>query len=294
MSGSFLRFRAFAKTNLFLEILGKREDGYHDIRSLMVNVDLADTLEFRRIRTDLTLKCDSGDVPSGPGNLCLKAARVLKEYANHRGGAEITLEKSIPVAAGLGGGSSDAACTLVGLSKLWGLSLTEQKLQALGEKIGSDVPFFIRGGAQLVEGRGERLTPVESFPEAWFVLVTPSLRISSGWAYSVVKIGLTKAGHKSKIMIPGAGLDEANVRKTLRNDLESGVIETYPVVHELKDALISSGAIGSLMSGSGPTVFGVARGRTSATAIATRMSRLGLFVSVVRTVRTGWVELSWN
>jgi len=294
MSRSFLRFKAFAKLNLFLEVIGKREDGYHDIRSLMVNVNLADTLEFRKTRSGLAVNCDSSEVPSGFDNLCLKAARVLREYANHPEGVEITLGKTIPVAAGLGGGSSDAACTLVGVSKLWGLSLTEQELLALAEKIGSDVPFFIRGGAQLVEGRGGRLTPVVDFPETWFVLVTPSVRISSGWAYSAAKIGLTRAGHKSKIIIPGAGLDAASIGKALRNDLESGVTETYPVIRELKDALFSHGAIGSLMSGSGPTVFGVARGRTSATGIASKMSRPGLSVWVVSTVRKAWVELNRN
>jgi 4-diphosphocytidyl-2-C-methyl-D-erythritol kinase len=294
MSRSFLRFRTFAKLNLFLEILGKRQDGYHDIRSLMVNVDLADTLEFRKTHSDLTLNCDSGDVPLGHDNLCLAAARVLKDHTNCREGVEITLEKAIPVAAGLGGGSSDAACTLVGVNKLWGLGLTEQELLTLAEKIGSDVPFFVRGGAQLVEGRGERLSPVDGFPEMWFVLVTPSVRIGSGWAYSMAKIGLTTAGCKSKIMIPGAGLDAASIGKTLRNDLESGVIEAYPVVRKLKAALISRGALGSLMSGSGPTVFGVARGRTSATAIASSISRAGLSVFVVSTVRTGWVELNRN
>jgi len=294
MDRSFLRFRAFAKLNLFLEILGKRQDGYHDIRSLMVNVGLADTLEFRKTRSNLVLNCDSSDVPSGSDNLCLKAARALKDHTNYPGGVEITLGKTIPVAGGLGGGSSDAACTLVGLSKLWGLALTERELLSLAERIGSDVPFFIRGGCQLAEGTGERLTPVEGFSETWFVLVTPLLRISSGWAYSVAKIGLTKAGHKSKIMAPGRGFDAAGIGEILRNDLESGVIETYPVVRELKDALMSLGAIGSLMSGSGPTVFGVARGRTSATAIASSMSRPGLSVSVVSTEQTGWVELSRN
>jgi 4-diphosphocytidyl-2-C-methyl-D-erythritol kinase len=294
MSRSFLGFRAFAKLNLFLEIQGKREDGYHDIRSFMVNVDLADTLRFRKIRSNLTLNCDSSGVPLGPDNLCLAAARTLRDYTNCREGVEITLVKTIPVASGLGGGSSDAACTLVGVNKLWGLGLTELELLALAERIGSDVPFFIRGGAQLAEGRGERLTPVEGFPKTWFVLVTPSLRISSGWAYSAAKIGLTKAGHKSKIMLPGACPDAASIAKTLRNDLESGVIGAYPVVRELKDALISRGAMGSLMSGSGPTVLGVTRDRASATAIALSMSRPDLSVSVVSTVRTGWVELNCN
>jgi 4-diphosphocytidyl-2-C-methyl-D-erythritol kinase len=294
MSKPFLGFRAFAKLNLFLEILEKREDGYHDIRSFMVNVDLADTLWFRKTRSNLTLNCDSNDVPSGPDNLCLTAARTLRDHTNCREGAEITLVKAIPVASGLGGGSSDAASTLVGLNKLWRLGLNEMELLALAERIGSDVPFFIRGGAQLAEGRGERLTPAEGFPRIWFVLVTPSLRISSRWAYSVAKIGLTKAGHKSKIMLAGGRPDLATVAKTLRNDLECGVIGAYPVVRELKDALISRGSMGSLMSGSGPTVFGVTRDRTSATAIASSMSRPGLLISVVSTVRTGWVELDSN
>jgi len=294
MDRSFLRFMAFAKLNLFLEVLNKREDGYHNIRSLIVSVNLADTLKFKRTRSDLTLKCDSDEVPSGPENLCLAAALAVKDYSNSRYGAEITLHKSIPVAAGLGGGSSDAGCTLIAINKLWELGLAEKELFALAEEIGSDVPFFIRGGAQLAEGRGEKLTRVEGVPETWFVLVTPQLKVNSGWAYSRVKIGLTKRGYEHRIMPSGVGLDAASIVRGFRNDLESGVIETYPVVRELKDLLISQGALGSLMSGSGPTVFGVARDRTSATAIASSVSRPGLSVSVVKTVPAAWVESNQN
>ena len=294
MERSLLRFKAFAKINLFLEILGKRDDGYHEINSLMVNVDLPDVLEFRKTASGFSLTTDSKEVPSGFDNICLKAAETIREYANHKEGMEIALSKRIPVEAGLGGGSSDAACTLVAANRLWDLGLSWVELEGVAEKVGSDVPFFVRGGAQLAGGRGERLEPLPDFPEIWFVLVTPSVRVSSGWAYSSVKIGLTSTEHKSKISTTGADFDALSIGKMLRNDLESGVIDAHPVVRELKNALVSHGAIGSLMSGSGSTVFGVARGRTSATAIASKMNRPGLSVRVARTVRTGWVEIAQN
>ncbi|KPJ59454.1 MAG: hypothetical protein AMJ46_11080 [Latescibacteria bacterium DG_63] len=291
MEGSRLHYRAFAKLNLFLQVLGKREDGYHEIRSLMVTVGLADTLQLRRTPSEIDLHCKSADVPLGPDNLCWKAASSLREYGGCSSGVEITLTKSIPVAAGLGGGSSDAACTLVGLNRLWELGLGHEELMEVAAGIGSDVSFFVKGGAQLAEGRGEKLTPLESLPELWFVILSPPLKVSSRQAYSAVKIGLTRVEHRNRMEGLGMGLDAANVAGSLQNDLESGVMEFCPEVRELKSALLSHGALGSLMSGSGPAVFGIARDQTSASAIASEIGRPGLSAFVARTVAEASIEL---
>jgi 4-diphosphocytidyl-2-C-methyl-D-erythritol kinase len=291
MEVSHLHYMAFAKLNLFLQVLGKREDGYHDIHSLMVTVGVADTLRFEKTPSEISLHCESPHVPAGIDNLCWRAAGRLKELGGFSGGAQIILEKNIPVAAGLGGGSSDAACTLVGLNRLWQLGLRPEELAEIAKDIGSDVPFFIRGGAQIAEGRGEKLTPLEGLSELWFVILSPPARVSSKEAYSAVKIELTRARHRTRINTLGMGLDAASVAGSLQNDLESGVMEICPEVRELKEALLSHGALGSLMSGSGPAVFGIARDQTSASAIASRIERSDLSAFAVRTVREASIVL---
>jgi 4-diphosphocytidyl-2-C-methyl-D-erythritol kinase len=291
LNESELTLRAFAKLNLYLEILGRRVDGYHDIRSLMVTVDLSDLIVLRKAASGVTLRTDSREVPADEENLCTRAALALRRHTGTDYGAEIRLVKSIPVAAGLGGGSSDAACTLAGLNKLWNLGLAEAELARLASDIGSDVPFFLRGGLQLAEGRGEALTPLEGLPDVCFVLASPQDKVSSAWAYSVAKIRLTSARHVTRMRLLSTNLDADGVVGILHNDLETGVEESHPVIRELKAALVSHGAVGSLMSGSGPAVFGVTRDRASASKIASRIHRSGLSAFAVSPVRTGWVEL---
>lgn len=285
-----ITLKAFAKLNLYLEVLGRREDGYHDIRSLMVTVDLADTVRIRDARFGLSVLTDAAGVPSGPENLCWKAAESLRQYAGVRRGAEVSLVKRIPVAAGLGGGSSDAASTLVGLNKLWGLELAERELAGVAAGIGSDVPFFLRGGLQLAEGRGERLTPLRGLPDAWFVIAAPDLAVSSAWAYASAKMGLTSATHVTRMTLLSTSLDAGGVAGILRNDLERGVEESHAVVGRLKADLRAQGAAGCLMSGSGPAVFGVARDESSATAIASAVRSAGVSVFAVCPAPSGWME----
>jgi len=285
-----ITLNAFAKLNLYLEVLGRREDGYHDIRSLMVTVGLADTVRIRDARSGLSVVAGAAGVPSGPENLCWKAAEALRIRAGVRRGAEISLVKRIPVAAGLGGGSSDAASTLAGLSRLWGLGLTEMELTDVAADVGSDVPFFVRGGLQLAEGRGEKLTPLEGLPKAWFVIAAPELEVSAAWAYAAAKMQLTSATHVTRMTLLSTRLDAVGVAEILRNDLESGVEKSHPAVGRLKAALLAQGAVGSLMSGSGPAVFGVARDKTSATAMASAVRSAGVSAFAVGPVRSGWAE----
>jgi len=286
-----ITLKAFAKLNLYLEVLGRREDGYHDIRSLMVTVDLADTLRVRDARSGISVVVDAAGVPSGQDNLCWEAADALRRRAGIRKGAEVRLVKTIPVAAGMGGGSSDAACVLAGLNALWGAGLTEAELADVAAGIGSDVPFFIRGGLQLAEGRGEILTPLEGLPRAWFVIAAPELAVSSAWAYSAVRMGLTTATHATRITLLSTVLDAAGVVGILQNDLEGGVEESHPVVRRLKAALLAHGAAGALMSGSGPAVFGVTQDRTSAIEVASAVRGPGVAAFAVSPTRRGWAEV---
>jgi 4-diphosphocytidyl-2-C-methyl-D-erythritol kinase len=244
-----------AKINWFLSVLGKREDGYHNIVSPMQCVDLFDSLSFEdaeeiHLLTDL-------DVPF-EGNLVYKAAVLLKRFSAYKFGARIELKKDIPVSAGLGGGSSDAAFTLMGLNRLWGLNYDKGTLMRLGAEIGSDVPFFLAGPLALVEGRGEKVTGLNAGGSIVLLLVKPDISVSTAWAYNLFKTRLTKKAVDIKLFCQA--IEKKNfafLRDTVFNDLEDVVIGEYPVVGEIKRILARNGALFSLMSGSGPTVFSV-------------------------------------
>jgi 4-diphosphocytidyl-2-C-methyl-D-erythritol kinase len=253
-----------AKINWFLHVLRKRDDGYHEIYSLIQAVSIYDSLTFEE--ADSIEIATESQIPLKE-NLVYKAALMLKGAADVKKGARITLRKEIPISAGLGGGSSDAACALVGLNRLWGLRMKTEELCSLGSALGSDIPFFLKGPSSIVKGRGERVMPVKfkrSFP---LMLVKPPIGISAKWAYSKVRAGkkpskeLTKKTDNIdniKIFIDnlkaGAVPDFGDA---LINDLEPAAIAHYPAVGEIKAALLKTGARAALMSGSGPAVFGV-------------------------------------
>ncbi len=256
-----LTLKAPAKINWFLNVSGKRKDGYHDILSLMQCITLCDSLVFE--------DSDSLEVIAGvpirlEDNLVHRAAVLLKETCGVRKGARVTLEKEIPMAAGLGGGSSDAACTLSGLNRLWSLGLTSHALCGLGEKLGSDVPFFFHGASSLVRGRGEIVSPVKLRRSCTLLLVKPQLDVPSAWAYREFDSGfqservLTKEEGNSKLFCQSLERgDFALLSSIRRNDLEAPVIRRYPVIGEIREEMVRRGALFSSMSGSGPTVFGV-------------------------------------
>ncbi len=249
--------KAPAKINWFLQIAGRRDDGYHDIVSLMQKVSLYDTLSFES-SGELEL-ISTLDLPTAD-NLVYRAAQLLREVSGCRLGARITLEKNIPAAAGLGGGSSDAAATLIGLDRLWGTGLDDRSLRELGLRLGSDIPFFIGTPLTLCEGRGERLIPLlvsgRSFP---LLLVKPALGISTEWAYRNYRV-LTKKTVDIRLFCQALEIsDFATLRQLVFNDLEEVVISRYRVIADMKTKLIEQGAEIALMSGSGSTVFGVFR-----------------------------------
>jgi len=272
--------QAPAKINWFLFIKGRRDDGYHDIVSPMQCVSLFDLLSFEDA-PEIELLSDL-DLPPGE-NLVYKAAVSLKKSASYPGGARIVLKKNIPLAAGLGGGSSDAAQTLIGLNKLWGLGLTGEKLMELGAGIGSDVPFFLGGPFSVVQGRGEIVKRLKTDSSVAMLLVKPDIGISASWAYGKYAAELTKKSVDIKLFcLALEKKDFAALRQMVSNDLEKGVVEKYRIVADIKEMLFKNGAEIASMSGSGSVVFGVFRSEEEARQASIRMG--DYWYRVVRTL----------
>jgi 4-diphosphocytidyl-2-C-methyl-D-erythritol kinase len=258
---SSLSLMAPAKINWFLNVIRKRDDGYHNIISLMQCISLYDELMFER--SDMIEVMSNLDIPL-EDNLVYKAASLLKQYTSYRGGAKIVLHKDIPVSAGLGGGSSDAAYTLSGLNTLWGIGLNNKALSSIGSKIGSDVPFFLNAPCAIAEGRGEKILPREINSSFMLLLIKPPVSVSTSWAYSSfdkLKISnskLTKKPADIKLFCQALeNRDFSCLSNMINNDLEKVIINQHPVVGSLKKKLLEKGALISAMTGSGPTVFGV-------------------------------------
>ncbi len=257
-----LTLQAPAKINWFLRVKGTRPDGYHDILSLIQCVSHFDTLTFEESKGISVIT--EAPVP-GDENLVTKAALMLREKAGIKRGARISLVKNIPIAAGLGGGSSDAASTLKGLNTLWGLDLPPGELHEIAIGLGSDVPFFLGGPASLVSGRGENLSPVNITRPLTLLLLNPSVTVSAGWAYSELS-GFSDESpeYPGEFITALEAEDLATLREIAVNDLERPVLKKHPVVADLKESLHKAGALFSAMSGSGPTVFGIFTNRDHA------------------------------
>ncbi|MEI8188574.1 MAG: 4-(cytidine 5'-diphospho)-2-C-methyl-D-erythritol kinase [candidate division NC10 bacterium] len=273
-----------AKINLFLEIIGRRPDGYHDIASIMQLVDLCDEVRLRRRRTGIRVEVQGAELSAGRGNLAYRAAALLLEAAGVEGGVEIHLEKRIPVAGGLGGGSSNAAAVLIGLSRLYELAWSPEALQKLGENLGSDVPFFLGDGLALATGRGEILTPLSPWPPQWLVLANPGLPISTAWAYREASSKLTE--WQPRVNIPSFPLDGRLQWPPVWafNRLESAVLPHRPEIAALKDLLREAGGAPVLMSGSGASVFAVVSDAVSARQLAAQAEKSGAFAAAVTTL----------
>jgi len=244
-----------AKINLFLKVLYQRPDGYHEIESLMQAVSLFDRLTFSPASKIIVQT--RGAKIAQKDNLVTKALLLLQKYAGIKKGLRVVIDKNIPTAAGLGGGSSDAATALLGACRLWQIPLSLSELSYLGAQIGSDVPFFFTSGQALAAGRGEKLAPL-SFPTDYFlVLACPKFHISTPWAYQELKLGLTNSKSKANFFRRRIG---ENLRRpphalTFSNDLEAPVIRRFPEVERIKEALLAKGLEPVLMSGSGPAVW---------------------------------------
>ena len=275
-----------AKVNLGLRVLRKRPDGFHDVETILQAIDLRDDIDITRLPgKTIEVLCDHPEVPSGPENLAHRAARTLQEETSRGEGCRIVIRKRIPPAAGLGGGSSNAAATLLGLNQLWNISLSDHQLVDMAARLGSDVPFFLQGGTALAQGRGEILTPLRMRADFCLVLVKPDLSISTAWAYGQMKIPLTS---NSKIVKLNSlkGIDRLDqLLSLLDNDLERAVGEVTPLIAEIKSVLLSKGAIGAAMSGSGSAVYGIVKDRAAAQQLAIKVRRDRWQVFVVRPIR---------
>lgn len=277
-----ISLQANAKINLGLDVLRKREDGYHEVKMIMQSISLSDTLTLTRCPgTDIRLGADQEnacpDVPMNEDNLIYKAIRLLKEEFQIQEGVEAVLSKQIPVAAGMAGGSTDAAAALKGMNQLFSLGLSEKELCDRGVRLGADIPYCIMGGTALSEGIGEKLTPLPAMPDCWILIAKPPIHVSTAFVYGNLKVreitihpdidGMTEAIH---------GHDLYGIVNRLDNVLETVTIQAYPVITEIKERMMDYGALGSLMSGSGPTVFGIFEQKAEAEKAAEAIRIAGL------------------
>ncbi|MEM6255265.1 MAG: 4-(cytidine 5'-diphospho)-2-C-methyl-D-erythritol kinase [Cyanobacteria bacterium P01_D01_bin.156] len=280
-----------AKINLYLEIIGHRSDGFHEMAMVMQSVDLCDRITLMSLATPMRrLQCNHPQVPTDNSNLAIKAVDLLTEQFPHliNRGVDITIEKNIPVGAGLAGGSGNAAATLVGLNLLWELGLTQIELEELSAKLGSDIPFCIRGGTAIATGRGELLDPIASLSDVYVVLAKyESLSVSTPWAYKTYRANFSdryadisdqatlkerqQRVHAGPMVTAVVKKDGIAIGQNLYNDLERVVLPAYEKVQQLRDRMASHGGFGTMMSGSGPTVFTLANTQQDADDILTNV-----------------------
>ena len=250
--------KARAKINLSLDVLGRRPDGYHDVKMVMQTIELHDRIFIEVIEKGIEIECSAPWVPNDKRNIAYKAAEQLIERFGIKKGVKIRIDKNIPVAAGLAGGSSDAAAVLKGMNSLFKLDLTEKELMDIGKTIGADVPFCIRGGTMLAEGIGEILTQLDPLPVTNIVLIKPKIGVSTAWVYENLNVKKLTSRPNTNIIINS--IANGNIKKlaqNMKNVLETVTSGKYEVIGEIKQKLVELGALGSMMSGSGPTVFGI-------------------------------------
>jgi 4-diphosphocytidyl-2-C-methyl-D-erythritol kinase len=271
-----ITLQAYAKINLSLDVVGRLENGYHLVRMIMQTVGICDELSFERTDGEIRITANDGDLPLGEDNLIYRAAALMRDRF-HTGGVSVHLEKRIPVAAGMAGGSTDAACTLKAMNQLYDLRLSEEELRELGVKLGADVPYCIMGGTALSEGIGEVLTPIAPMPDCFLLVAKPEINVSTKYVYEQLD------SHEIPVHPDVDGMrraiEDKNVRKMaklLGNVLQTVTIERYPIVEELKQVMLEQGALGSLMSGSGPSTFGIFDDEEKAKAAKARILELGL------------------
>lgn len=285
---TLLTLNANAKINLTLDILGTREDGYHEVAMIMQEISLHDTLSMGKINQGISLTIviegQQGTLPADESNLCWKTAALVQKEYNLQEGVEIHLTKRIPMAAGLAGGSADAAAVLKGMNHLFRLGMTEARLCELGARLGSDIPFCIMGGTMLATGRGEVLTRLPSFPRLSVVLAKPPVGVSTAWAYKTYDAGYDGPHPDNEAMLEAIHGGDAHKAAGLLCNVLEGVTETeHPVIADYKRLMMEHGAMASMMSGSGPTVFGLLREKQQAWHLADTLKKYdgeaGVFVA---------------
>lgn len=250
---------ANAKINLALDVLGRRSNGYHDVKMIMQSIDLYDEIELiPNSEERIIINCDNNELECNESNLIYRAAKAIMEKANASDGVTVILKKNIPIAAGMAGGSTDAAATLVGLNKLFGYGFSDTELKEIGVMLGADIPFCIEGGTCLSEGIGEILTSITPAPDCYLVIAKPDISVSTRYVYENLTLNENTVHPDVDGMIEGIRAGSiTDVTDRLANLLETVTADAYPVIDTLKQIMIENGALNSLMSGSGPTVFGI-------------------------------------
>ena len=272
-----ITLNAYAKINLSLDVVGRLANGYHEVRMIMQTVGIHDTLTFEKTEGEIVLSSDAGELPLGEDNLIYKAARLVKETYGISGGVKVHLEKRIPVAAGMAGGSTDAAATLKAMNLLYDLGLSEEALCGLGVKLGADVPYCIMGGTALSEGICEVLTKLAPMPKCVLLVAKPDINVSTKEVYQALDSqsvpwhpdvdGMRQAIEEGRL---------EGIYSRLGNVLETVTVAKHPIVSEIKQEMLGNGALGSLMSGSGPSVFGIFDDEEKARAAGECIKKKGL------------------
>jgi len=275
-----------AKVNLMLDVIGKREDGYHDVKMIMQQCGLCDTVIMERADSGITLTTNLSFLPTDERNIAYKAAQAFFKYTDISGGVNIDILKRIPVAAGLAGGSGNAAIVLMGLNNIFCTGLSMETLRELGKLLGADVPYCMIGGTMLSEGIGDILSPLPSLPRTPIVLVKPPISVSTAGVYK--EIGNNSYTHpNADSMIEAiSNRDIKGVAANMENVMEAVTVGKYPIIQEIKNSLLESGALGAIMSGSGPTVFGLFNDYNTAKTASLRFNRGSFFVYA------GWTQLA--
>jgi 4-diphosphocytidyl-2-C-methyl-D-erythritol kinase len=282
-----------AKINLYLEIIGDRNDGYHELAMVMQSIELADQVDIvARVDEKIRVHCQSLEVPNDNTNLAYRAAELMGKkfpdvFANY-GGVDITIHKNIPVSAGLAGGSTNAAAVLVGVDLLWNLGLTQSEIEELGAELGSDIPFCVAGGTAIATGRGEQLAPILGLEDIYIVLGKhKNLSVSTPWAYKNYRaaygdtyirdkkdlVARASAVHSAPMVQAIIHKDISEICQQLHNDLEKVVLPAYSQVSELRTSFASSGALGTMMSGSGPSVFAICESKQHAESLQSQVQK---------------------
>lgn len=252
-----MKLKAYGKINISLDVIGKREDGYHLLRMIMQTVDIYDELTFEPCEEGIHITCDKEGVPTDKRNLVYKAIELFKNIYEVQGGIKVHINKNIPMEAGMAGGSTDAATALKAMRDLYKPGVSDQELMGLGVKIGADVPYCILGGTALCEGIGEIITPLKPFKNKVLLVVKPNFGVSTVSVYKAFNINEVKAHPDTEGLITAMGKEDVSyVAENMMNLLEEVTIKDHEEIQEVKDFMVTEGALGAMMTGSGPTVFG--------------------------------------
>jgi 4-diphosphocytidyl-2-C-methyl-D-erythritol kinase len=281
------KLNSYSKINLTLNILSRREDGYHEIETIIQSINLTDQVIITEEKEGIKIKCNHPEVPVNANSLSYRSAEKIINRYGIKKGVSIEIEKNVPLSSGLAGGSANSATILIGINKLFSLNLSNEDLRGIGEELGMDVPFFIQNGTALAYQRGEKLTPLTSInPPLWVIIINPGFDISTQWAYHNLDLdSIKREKNNTKAMLKA--LKEGKLQeitKNLFNSFESLIIKEYPEVGRIKNRLIEEGVLGALMSGSGPTVFGITHNKEEALKIYEKLKPEYKLIWVVHTI----------